>query len=196
MASIRIGGMSNNTIIKIIATSVVSLAALSMLAGCSSSTSAEDRILAKLDSMQQEIDDLKNGRDTGSSTGSNDAKGPDSGSQATDSGNGSNGTTSSNDFEKTIADLEKRAASASDAAKKAAVPSNPADRPRAYMDAKAPLEKLDNETDLVDDQLEAAMRSNQIDRQTYFQYEQRLDAIDDTLDRADDHLELSMGVDD
>ncbi|QOL31109.1 hypothetical protein [Bifidobacterium eulemuris] len=181
---------------RIIATSITAIAALTLVGGCTSS--ADQQILNKLDSMQQEIDDLKNSQTGGSSgtTGSTDGSGS---SNDSSSGTGSSDTQSStntDDFEATITDLEQQAASAVETAGNVSVPSNLADRPKAYIDAKAPLEQIELQVDSVEDQIEAAVRSGAIDRQTYFTLDTRLDAIDDSLDRASDSLELRMGVDD
>lgn len=185
--------MSTNTITKIIATSVASLAALSMLAGCSSSSRAEDRILAKLDSMQQEIDDLKNSQSTGSSAGSTDS---DAASGSKTDSKDSAAPSDASGFDEQITALEGRAGAAVETAKKATAPANRADAPKAYIDAKAPLEAIDAEADTLEDQLETAVRSGAIDRQTYFQLDHRLDSVDDKLDQGKDALELIMGVDD
>ncbi|OZG63306.1 hypothetical protein BLEM_0009 [Bifidobacterium lemurum] len=171
---------------RIIATSVTAIAALTLVGGCTNS--ADQQILDKLDTMQQEIDDLKNSQNDGTSdtTDSTDGSGS----------SNSQSSTNTDDFDATITDLEQQAASAIETAGNVSVPSNLADRPQAYIDAKAPLEQIELQVDTVEDQIEAAVRSGAIDRQTYFMFDTRLDAIDDSLDQACDSLELRMGVDD
>lgn len=100
------------------------------------------------------------------------------------------------DIEATIADLETRAASAVETADAVAVPQDPAARPQVYFDAKAPLETLEHEADQLEDQLEAQYRQGTIERDAFWDYDQRVSAIEDSLDAAADRLELRMGVDD
>lgn len=180
----------SNTMTRIVATSIAAIAALALVGGCTSS--ADRQILEKLDSMQQEIDELKNGQ-TGGTSGSTDST---DGSGSSADSNDSQSSTGTNDFDAAITDLEQQAASAVETAGSVSVPSNLADRPKAYIDAKAPLEQLELQIDSLEDQIEAAVRSGAIDRQTYFTFDTRLDAIDDSLDQAGDALELRMGVDD
>lgn len=184
---------TSTTQTRVIASLVASVAALSLLAGCTGGNDATERIMDKLDTMQQEIDSLKEsvaagGTATGQGTGSS--------SDSTGSSNSTQAPADKSGFETKLADLEQRAAAAVDTAKKATVPANAADRPKAYIEAKAPLETLENEVDALEDQLETAMSAGAIDRQTYFALDQRADAIDDSLDQAKDALELIMGVDD
>ena len=194
------GTMRNSTAItKIISAATASLAALALLTGCSLTSGSDDRILAKLDSMQREIDGLKgsNGSSASNPSGdgaTNDAAGTDAGgSNGTDS---SSAPTDENGFEQSVADLEKRADDAVATARAAKAPTDASQRPQAYIDAKAPLETLEHEADRLEDQLETAVRSGKLDRQTYFSLDQRVNAVDDKLDQGADALERIMGVDD
>lgn len=171
-------------------------AALTMsLGGCSQRDDATDEILHRLDTMQGEIEDLKG--NTGSST--NDSTTTDDTASTSDSAPSTSTSTTPTDkaeFEAALTDLESRVSDAIATADAVTVPSTPADRPQAYFDATRPLEQLDDETDRLDDQIENAHRAKTIDRATMWALEDRLDAVDNQLDRAKDSLELRMGVDD
>lgn len=173
------------------------LAAALSFGGCANGNAATNEILDRLDTMQQELDELKTDIN-GSSSGSTDA-----GGSPSDTGTGSDtGTdpaaapTDASGFDTAIADLETRVAEAVATADAVAVPANAADRPQAYFDATRPLEALDDEVDRLDDQVENAHRAHTIDRGTMWSLEDRLDAVDDQLDHAKDSLERRMGVDD
>ncbi len=163
------------------------------LTGCAAPQSSNDEVLAKLDEMQAQIDELETSQrsfsageatdDTSNTAPANDA--------ATDAS-----SATAADFTAQMDDLAKRADEAAATAGKAAVPSNAADRPQAYFDAKAPLEALGNELDRLDDAVEAAYRQGSITQQDVWALEQQEDAIDAVLDRAEDDLETRMGVDD
>lgn len=174
---------------KIVLASICALAFSGvLLAGCSSS-SADQEILDKLNQMETEISELKGAQpDTDQQTdaASGDAAANDAAATAS----------AGADLEATIADLESRAAAAVETAKGAAVPQNAADRPQAYFDAKAPLETLEQEADQLEDQLEAQYRQGSLDRETFWSYDHRVSAVEDSLDNAGDQLELRMGVDD
>lgn len=159
-----------------------------LLAGCSSS-SADQEILDKLNQMETEISELKGDQlatDQQTDAASGDAAANDAAATAS----------AGADLEATIADLESRAAAAVETANGAAVPQNAADRPQAYFDAKAPLETLEQEADQLEDQLEAQYRQGSLDRETFWSYDHRVSAVEDSLDNAGDQLELRMGVDD
>ena len=155
-----------------------------LLAGCSSSNTDQE-ILDKLNQMETEIAELKGTQAPG-------------GDQAVDAA--SSASTDANaavsDFETPIADLESRAAAAVETADAVAVPQAAADRPQAYFDAKAPLDALESEADRLEDQLEAQYRQGALERDAFWGFDQRLNAIEDSLDNAADRLELRMGVDD
>lgn len=166
-----------------------------LLAGCSSSNSDQE-ILDKLNRMETEIAELKGSQ---AASGDQTAAAGDQGATAASGADAaaSAGTADAGgDIEATIADLETRAASAVETADAVAVPQDPATRPQAYFDAKAPLETLEHEADQLEDQLEAQYRQGTIERDAFWDYDQRVSAIEDSLDAAADRLELRMGVDD
>ncbi|MBM6699031.1 hypothetical protein H7U32_01545 [Bifidobacterium pullorum subsp. saeculare] len=179
--------MDMTTTTRTIAASLAALTTLAGLAGCSS-TSSDERVLDKLDGIERRLDDLESRQ----GAGSGGAASPD---DAGDNGATTSGGTAA-DLERAVADYEAKAKAAAATAGQAAVPSTPADRPKAYVEAKAPLETLSHQIDELDDRLEAAVMQGSIDRTTYFSLEQRLDQADDTLDQAEDRLEAAMGVDD
>lgn len=162
-----------------------------LLAGCSSSNSDQE-ILDKLNRMETEIAELK-----GSQTASGDqaadasATGGQASPAATDGA-----AAADDDFEATLSDLETRAATAVQTADAVAVPQDPAARPQAYFDAKAPLETFEHEADQLEDRLEAQYRQGALDRDAFWGFDQRVNAVEDSLDRAADSLEQRMGVDD
>lgn len=169
-----------------------------LLAGCSSSNT-DQQILDKLNQVETELDELKENQ-----SGSTDASGAvdtASGTAADQNASSANGTSqgtaaSSADMEAAIADFETRAAEAVSTADAVAVPQNSNDRVQAYFDAKAPLETLEHESDSLEDQAEALYRQGAIDQATFWQYDQRISAAEDSLDNAADRLEQRMGVDD
>lgn len=166
-----------------------------LLTGCSSSNTDQE-ILDKLNQMETEIAELKGSQaasgDQAAATGDQGATAASSTDAAASAGTADAG----GDIEATIADLETRAASAVETADAIAVPQDPAARPQAYFDAKAPLETLEHEADQLEDQLEAQYRQGTIERDAFWGYDQRVSAIEDSLDAAADRLELRMGVDD
>lgn len=166
-----------------------------LLTGCSSSNTDQE-ILDKLNQMETEIAELKGSQaasgDQAAATGDQGATAASGADAAASAGTADAG----GDIEATIADLETRAASAVETADAVAVPQDPATRPQAYFDAKAPLETLEHEADQLEDQLEAQYRQGTIERDAFWSYDQRVSAIEDSLDAAADRLELRMGVDD
>lgn len=165
-----------------------------LLAGCSSSNTDQE-ILDKLNQMETEIAELKGSQ---AASGDQAAATGDQGATAASSTDAASADTADagGDIEATIADLETRAASAVETADAIAVPQDPAARPQAYFDAKAPLETLEHEADQLEDRLEAQYRQGTIERDAFWGYDQRVSAIEDSLDAAADRLELRMGVDD
>lgn len=184
---------------KLVVASVCALAfSGALLAGCSSS-SQDQQILDKLNQMETEIAQLQGQQsdDTASGTETqDDATANDASSQSAATATDASGTAANSDFEAAIADFESRASAAADTANAVAVPQDYAARPQAYFDAKAPLETLQNEGDMLEDQIEAAYRQGSLDRETFWSYDNRLNAAENVLDRAEDDLELRMGVDD
>lgn len=166
-----------------------------LLTGCSSSNTDQE-ILDKLNQMETEIAELKGSQaasgDQAAATGDQGATAASSTDAAASAGTADAG----GDIEATIADLETRAASAVETADAIAVPQDPAARPQAYFDAKAPLETLEHEADQLEDRLEAQYRQGTIERDAFWGYDQHVSAIEDSLDAAADRLELRMGVDD
>ena len=158
------------------------------LTGCTAPQNNNDEVLAKLDEMQAQIDELEANQN--SSAASDDAASSES-ADATDAS-----SASADEFTTQMDDLAKRADDAAATAGKVSVPSNAADRTQAYFDAKAPLEELDNELSRLDDAIEAAYAQGSLTREDVFALEKQEDAIDEVLDRAEDDLELRMGVDD
>ena len=155
-----------------------------LLAGCSSSNSDQE-ILDKLNRMETEIAELK------SSQAPSGDQAADASPAATDGA-----AAADDDFEATLSDLETRAATAVQTADAVAVPQDPAARPQAYFDAKAPLETFEHEADQLEDRLEAQYRQGALDRDAFWGFDQRVSAVEDSLDRAADSLEQRMGVDD
>lgn len=163
-----------------------------LLAGCSSSNTDQE-ILDKLNRMETEIAELKgaqasDGGQTGSAAADSTVAGQDAVANPSDAAD--------TDLEAAIVDLETRSISAFQAALATAVPSAIADRPQAYVDAKAPLESLEHEADLLEDQVEAHYRQGTIDQSTFWSYDKRLSEVERSLDEASDNLERRMGVDD
>lgn len=166
-----------------------------LLTGCSSSNTDQE-ILDKLNQMETEIAELKGSQAaSGDQAAATDDQGATAASGA-DAAASAGAADAGGDIEATIADLETRAASAVETADAVAVPQDPAARPQAYFDAKAPLETLEHEADQLEDQLEAQYRQGTIERDAFWSYDQRVSAIEDSLDAAADRLELRMGVDD
>lgn len=181
---------------------VVALAAMFALAGCAASGS-NDEVLQKLDSMQTQMDEMDARIDQLATDSSNqDAVADDQAAvtedaKASDSKQGETPKSSSvSDFEAQLASLEKKVDDAVAAADGAAVPENAADRPGAYHDAVAPLEKLDNQLDKFDDALEAAYRNGSMTQEEFWKLEKAESMLETKLEKAEDNLELRMGVDD
>lgn len=162
-----------------------------LLAGCSSSNSDQE-ILDKLNRMETEIAELKSSQaPSGDQAADASATGGQASAAATDGA-----AAADDDFEATLSDLETRAATAVQTADAVAVPQDPAARPQAYFDAKAPLETFEHEADQLEDRLEAQYRQGALDRDAFWGFDQRVSAVEDSLDRAADSLEQRMGVDD
>lgn len=166
-----------------------------LLAGCSSSNTDQE-ILDKLNQMETEIAELKGSQAaSGDQTAATGDQGATAASGA-DAAASAGAADAGGDIEATIADLETRAASAVETADAVAVPQDPAARPQVYFDAKAPLETLEHEADQLEDRLEAQYRQGALDRDAFWGFDQRVSAVEDSLDRAADSLEQRMGVDD
>lgn len=177
-----------------------------LLAGCSSSNTDQE-ILDKLNQVETELAELK-----GNQSGNTDASGAADGTSetgadassaaanqnaaATNGSAQSAAATTSADMEAAIADYEARVADAVATADAVAAPQNPNDRVQTYFDAKAPLEVLEHESDTLEDQAEALYYQGAIDQATFWKYDQRISAADDSLDKAADGLEWRLGVDD
>ena len=162
-----------------------------LLAGCSSSNSDQE-ILDKLNRMETEIAELKSSQaPSGDQAADASATVGQASPAATDGA-----AAADDDFEATLSDLETRAATAVQTADAVAVPQDPAARPQAYFDAKAPLETFEHEADQLEDRLEAQYRQGALDRDAFWGFDQRVSAVEDSLDRAVDSLEQRMGVDD
>ena len=167
-----------------------------LLAGCSSSNTDQE-ILDKLNQMETEIAELKGSQTSSGDQSADTAANDQSASAATsDPAADSSANVAGSDIEATLADLESRAAAAVETADAVAVPQDASARPQAYFDAKAPLETLEHEADQLEDQLEMQYRQGSLDRDAFWGYDQRVSAIEDSLDDAADRLELRMGVDD
>ena len=170
------------------------------LTGCTAPQSNNDEVLAKLDEMQAQIDELEANQNSSDATNDAAASEPsqssDGAAKADDAAKNEASSASADEFTAQMDDLAKRADDAAATAGKAQVPSNAADRAQTYFDAKAPLEELDNELSRLDDAIEAAYAQGSITREDVFALEKQEDAIDEVLDRAEDDLELRMGVDD
>ena len=171
-----------------------------VLTGCfapqvSNNDEALDEVLERLDEMQAQIDALEANQNDGESNSSTDD------TSATDDTTDTQSETSSDassmsDFEAQLEDLSARVDEAVATAAAVEVPTNAADRPQAYFDAKAPLEKLENELDSIDDAIELAYRQGLLTQSEVWALEVQEDAIEDALDQAEDDLEIRMGVDD
>lgn len=170
------------------------------LTGCTAPQSNNDEVLAKLDEMQAQIDELEANQNSSDATNDAAASEPsqssDDAAKADNAAKSEASSASADEFTAQMDDLAKRADDAAATAGKAQVPSNAADRTQAYFDAKALLEELDNELSRLDDAIEAAYAQGSITREDVFALEKQEDAIDEVLDRAEDDLELRMGVDD
>ncbi len=165
-----------------------------VLTGCfasqaSNSDAVLDEVLERLDDMQAQIDALEANQNDGESDSSTD--------NTTDAqSESSNDASSAADFEALLDDLSARVDEAVATAAAVEVPTNAADRPQAYFDAKVPLKELEDELDSIDDAIEVAYRQGLLTRSEVWSLEQQEDAIEDVLDLAEDELELRMGVDD
>lgn len=168
-----------------------------LLAGCSSSNTDQE-ILDKLNQMETEIAEFKGSQaENGNQSADAAASDQDASAASADSTGADSSTDAADgDIEATLADLETRAAAAVQTADAAAVPQDASARPQAYLDAKAPLETLEHEADQLEDQLEMQYRQGSLERDTFWGYDQRVSAVEDSLDGASDRLELRMGVDD
>lgn len=166
-----------------------------LLAGCSSSSSDQE-ILDKLNQMETEINQLQDQQSGDAAATGAQSDAATNGGADPDAGTASSDGAADTDFESAIADFESRATAAADTANAVAVPQDYAARPQAYFDAKAPLETLQSEGDMLEDQIEAAYRQGSLDRETFWNYDNRLNTAENTLDSAEDQLETRMGVDD
>lgn len=170
------------------------------LTGCTAPQNNNDEVLAKLDEMQAQIDELEANQNSSAASddaaSSESADATDDAAKADDAAKSDASSASADEFTAQMDDLAKRADDAAATAGKVSVPSNATDRTQAYFDAKAPLEELDNELSRLDDAIEAAYAQGSLTREDVFALEKQEDAIDEVLDRAEDDLELRMGVDD
>lgn len=167
-----------------------------LLTGCANS-STDQQILDKLDTMESEINQLK-GQQSGATNTATDATtaAEQQTQQQADVAANAASTATNTDIEASIADLEGRVATAVQTADAVAVPQDWGSRPQAYFEAKSPLDTLELEADMLEDQVEMMYRQGTLDANAFWSYDQRISAIENSLDDAADRLELRMGVDD
>lgn len=171
----------------------IAIAAMFALTGCMGGSNAE--VIDKLDKMQAQMNEMENRM--GALEGEDASSESSAGENAVESDSSSSKAASdAAAFKSELKDIEKRADAAVKDAENAAVPQDMADRPSAYRDAKAPLNKLDNELDLLDDKFEAAHRGGTITQDEFWELENLKEQIENKLDAAEDSLEHRMGIDD
>lgn len=190
--------MSRRRLIPVLTLTLVLAIGGAALSGCvAPQNNNNDEVLAKLDAMQAQIDDLQAAQREDGSSGD---EGAGSDGKSDDTPSGQNAATSASssvdDLSAQLDDLSARVDEAVATAGKVSVPANAPERPRAYFDAKQPLEELERELDVLEDAIEVAYREGSITREDVWALEKKEDAIDSALDRAGDDLELRMGVDD
>lgn len=186
---------TSSTGIRLAAAALGATLAIGALTACSPfSSSSDDKILAQLNSMQQDIDALKQQDSNSNANGNGTSSGSDAG---TNSGNNSGSTgTDAASLSTSIDDLSNRTKEAVNTALATTVPQSITDRINGYVTAKAPLDALDREQDLLEDRVEQASRAGTIDRDTFWKLDQELSNIEHTIDQAENQLELRFNVDD
>ena len=165
-----------------LALSVMALAAMFALAGCSASN---DEVMQKLDSLETQVDELQ-------AQGEEMAANADS---ATTQDSGSAPATVA-DFESELASLEQSVTKALTAVENVVVSGDADARAAAYREAMAPLEALDGKLDLLDDSLEAAYANGSLNQVEYQALETALEVLENQLDQAEDALEIRLGIND
>lgn len=167
----------------------VAIAAMFALTGCMGGGSNAE-VIDRLDKMQAQMDEMEN------RMGTLEGKDASSEGSAGDNAVEADAASDAAAFKSELKDIEKRVDAAVKDTEDAVVPDNAADRPSAYRDAKAPLSKLDNELDLLDDKFEAAHRNGSITQDEFWELENLKEQIENKLDAAEDSLEHRMGIDD
>lgn len=164
-------------IVKIIGIIGISL----LLFGCENET---DRLEDKVDLLEDKIDALL---DQNNINSSNDS--------VINNGEGTTTVDTSN-IENTIKDYENKANDLLDSINKLSTPSNRSDAINLFWEWKVEIEKLDNEIDTYEDELERMYRNNTLSYNDFRNYDYDLESIEDILDKAEDNLEFITNYDD
>ena len=152
-----------------------------LLFGCDNET---DRLEDKVDLLEDKIDALL---DQNNINSSNDS--------VINNGEGTTTVDTSN-IENTIKDYENKANDLLDSINKLSTPSNRSDAINLFWEWKVEIEKLDNEIDTYEDELERMYRNNTLSYNDFRNYDYDLESIEDILDKAEDKLEFITNYDD
>ncbi len=152
-----------------------------LLFGCDNEV---DRLEDKVDLLEDKIDALL---DQNNINSSNDS--------VINNGEGTTTVDTSN-IENTIKDYENKANDLLDSINKLSTPSNRSDAINLFWEWKVEIEKLDNEIDTYEDELERMYRNNTLSYNDFRNYDYDLESIEDILDKAEDNLEFITNYDD
>ena len=152
-----------------------------LLFGCDNEV---DRLEDKVDLLEDKIDALL---DQNNINSSNDS--------VINNGEGTTTVDTSN-IENTIKDYENKANDLLDSINKLSTPSNRSDAINLFWEWKVEIEKLDNERDTYEDELERMSRTNTLSAKDFRNYDYDLESIEDILDKAEDKLEFITNYDD
>ena len=152
-----------------------------LLFGCDNEV---DRLEDKVDLLEDKIDALL---DQNNINSSNDS--------VINNGEGTTTVDTSN-IENTIKDYENKANDLLDSINKLSTPSNRSDAINLFWEWKVEIEKLDNEIDTYEDELERMYRNNTLSYIDFRNYDYDLESIEDILDKAEDKLEFITNYDD
>ena len=166
-------------IVKIIGIIGISL----LLFGCDNEV---DRLEDKVDLLEDKIDALLDQNNINTST-SNDS--------VINDGEGSTTVDTSN-IESTIKNFENEANDLLNSINKLSTPSKRSDAIDLFWDWKVEIEKLDNEIDSYENELERMYRNNTLSYSDFRTYDYDLESIEDILDKAEDNLEFITNYDD
>lgn len=67
---------------------------------------------------------------------------------------------------------------------------------QTFLDMQSQLDQLEHEMDAYEDEREADARAGSLSREDYLAIDHAIDVLDDRLDRAEDGLERTLGIDD
>lgn len=152
-----------------------------LLFGCDNEV---DRLEDKVDLLEDKIDALL---DQNNINSSNDS--------VINNGEGTTTVDTSN-IENTIKDYENKANDLLDSINKLSTPSNRSDAINLFWEWKVEIEKLDNEIDAYEDELERMYRNNTLSYNDFRNYDYDLESIEDILEKAEDNLEFITNYDD